>query len=606
MELKELITLYRRWFWLLILGLVLGLASGYFASRLQAPLYEASTRILITKGRQEGGADMLSLDQEELVLTYQQILKTRSILDEAESRLDLNIDPDEVMVDVVLNTQIIQVGVRNQNPQQAVDIANTLVQLLIEKNEALYAGRYTAYEGSLNSQIAEVQLQVDNLQGQINQIDKAVVEEQLALVSQQIAGLRDEIVVLENDIAEFPALLSVTERASLAEKQAELGQLQSMLYIYQQIQSNLTFIGQPVQGETPSGDPRRTSLQATLNLYQQLYLDLLNHLASARLARVQATPTVSQIDSAVLPERPVRPIPLLYTVLAGIVGLSVVVISVLVIDYFDDTLTSSEQVEQDLGVPVIGEIVDAPLTHRKEDLNPADACGVFDLHSFGMLRINISRLVARRSIATILVTSPALGDGKSTIAAHLARALAHAGKSTIVLEADLDHPGLHSQFGLDRQSGLGDILGQNFDWTEVTCDVDGVKVITAGSQPASGVSFESERMAQLLDRLQREAQLVILDGPPLDKVNSQILASKVGGVVLVVRPGHTLTMEVRKKLHQLELMDAKVLGIVLNRTLTASTSRFDRHLRKGSQETSQKKVETVERNQSSADAALQK
>ena len=565
MELKELFKLYRRWFWLLIAGLVLGMASGFLASQIQAPVYEASTRILITRSRQDGGADMLSLSDQELVVTYQQLLKTRPVLDETEKRLDVEIDPDNVKVDVILDTQIIQIKIRDKDPEHAVEIANTMVQILIEQNESLHAGRYSIYEENLNSQIADIQVQIDNLQGQITQINEASVAAQTELVNQQITELQGEISQLENDISNFPSLLSEVNRARLSEKQTQLDQLRSLLYLYRQIQSNLTFIGQPVQGEATSADPRLSSLQATLSLYQQLYLDLLNNLTAAKLARVQSTPTVSQIEAAVIPKRPLRPIPVLYTALSGMIGMFIVAVAILVIEYFDDTLKSPQKIEQVLGIPVLGEISEAASAPKSTKSNGIEQVSSAVLNAFGILRINLSRLIKQKSLKTILVTSPTLGDGKTTIAVNLAKAFAEAGKKVVLLDADLYHPALHSRFGLEVQNGLSDILTKNLDWQDVALDVDGISVITGGTPSlATSVSLESEGMTRLLSHLQKAANVVIIDGPPLFIVDSQILASKVGGILLVIRQGSTVIGSARAMLNQLHLLDVTVLGAVLN------------------------------------------
>ena len=188
MELKEFVALYRRWFWLLIAGLGFGLVCGFVISMVQTPLYEASTKVLVARNRQQGSADILSLTDQQLVATYQQLLKTQPITDEVASRLGIKIDPDNVRAVILPNTQIIQITVRDGNAGQAVTIANSLVQILIDRNETLQAGRYAAYGDGLDVQIAQVQKQIADLQNQITEIDQANIKDQLAQVDQQIAA----------------------------------------------------------------------------------------------------------------------------------------------------------------------------------------------------------------------------------------------------------------------------------------------------------------------------------------------------------------------------------------------------------------------------------
>jgi succinoglycan biosynthesis transport protein ExoP len=563
---KNMVTLFRRWLWLLIIGGVLGSAGGYFASKILTPVYEASTKVLVNRSRQQSAADILVLSDQQLVLTYQQLLKTRPLLNDAEARLGINIDPDHIKVDILPGTQIVQIDVQDENAEQAVTIANTLVQILIEQNETLQAGRYTIYEESLNSQIDQVQAQIDSLQSQITQINQANVEEQLVQVNQQITDLQDEIANLEKDIAKYPVDLSTVDRATLAEKQAQLDQLRSLLHLYQQIQTNLTFIGQPMQVDAGRDDPRISTLQSTRNLYQQLYLNLLNNLETVKLARVQSTPTVSQIEVATIPEKPVRPIPWLYTALSGIVGVLLALGAILLIDYFDDTLKSPQKIQEVLGIPVIGEIIEADRTNKGKGFYLSNQDNPLLLNAFGILRINVSRLMSQRSLKTILVASSALGEGKTTISANLAEAFVQSGKKVVLIDADLYHPAIHTCLGLDNQKGLTDVLAGNTDWQAVAREFSGITVITSGMHSSSPtVLLESDGMTQLLENLQKKADVVILDGPPLFVMDTQILASKVGGILLVIRQGNTLTAVARAMVNQLNLMDANLLGIVLNR-----------------------------------------
>jgi succinoglycan biosynthesis transport protein ExoP len=594
MEPKELISLYRRWIWLVIAGMILGLASGFLASKIQTPTYEASAKVLVTRSRQQGGTDILAISDQQLVATYLQLLKTRPVLNETEARLNTKIDSDNIIADLIPDTQIILIKVQDKNPEQAFAIANTLVQILIEQNETLYTGRYTTYEEGLSAQITQVEKQISTLQGQITQINQANVEEQLNLVTQQITDLQVEISNLDKDISKFPALLSTTDRASLAAKQTQLDQLRSLLTLYQEIQTNLTYIGKPLQAGSGPDDLRITSLQSTLNLYQQLYLNLLNNLTAVKLARVQSTPTVSQIEEAIIPKRPVRPIPLLYTALAGLVGLFIAAGAILLINYFDDTLKSSQKIQEVLGIPVIGEIPEVNQVHKVGKISSANKISFSLLNALGILRINVSRLFTQKSPRTILITSPALGDGKTTIAANLARAFVEAGKKVALLDADLTNPTLHARFELDNQRGLSNILSENLDWQDVARVFDGITLITSGVQSqSSAVLLESEKLTQLLKQIQKEVDVVIVDGPPLFTVDSQILASKVGGILLVVRQGGTITAIARAMLDQLKLMNANVLGAVLNRVALTDAYYFDGYSRNISEDKIEKIMEKI-------------
>jgi capsular exopolysaccharide synthesis family protein len=407
--------------------------------------------------------------------------------------------------------------------------------------------------------------------------------------------LQAKISSLEKDISGFPIYTTASERASLADKQSQLGQLRAQLSIYQQVQTNLTFVGKPLQN-TGRDDPRITSLQSTLSLYQQLYLSLLNNLEAVKLAHAQSTPTVTLIEEAILPEKPIWPIPWLYTTLSGFVGLFIAAGIVLLIDSLDDTLRSPQKIQEVLGIPVIGQITEVKHKHKGMDgLYLTNQTNPSFLNAFGFLRININRLITLKSRRTILITSPALGDGKTTIAANLAAAFAQAGRKVVLLDADLYHTALHSLLGIDNQKGLTDILAEDLDWQQVAQNVDGLTVITSGTHsPASIRLLESEKMTQLLAKLQKKADVIIIDGPPLFVMDAQILASVVSGIVLVVRQGDTITAVAHAMLDQLKLMDAHVLGIALNRVRRASTMDVDGYYHNTNGKKPKEKIATSE------------
>jgi polysaccharide biosynthesis transport protein len=260
---------------------------------------------------------------------------------------------------------------------------------------------------------------------------------------------------------------------------------------------------------------------------------------------------------------------------AGLIAAS----TILLIDYFDDTLKSSQKIREVLGVPVVGEIVEADQIKKVGNFYSDDRTSSMLLNAFGLLRINVSRLIAQKSLKTILVTSPALGEGKTTIALNLAETFVHSGRKVVLLDADLYHSSLHSRLGLDNQSGLTDILADDLDWQAAARQSNGLTVITSGTHSPSSSNFllESEGMTQLLEKIQKKADVVILDGPPLFVMDAQILASKVGGILLVIRQGNTLTSVARDMINQLDLMDANLLGVVLNRVKRRDSYYSDIH-----------------------------
>jgi len=289
--------------------------------------------------------------------------------------------------------------------------------------------------------------------------------------------------------------------------------------------------------------------------------------------------------------------PLLYILVGVVVGLGLSITVILFLNHYDDTLRSSQTVQEVLGIPILGKISEA---HREKAAGGERTLTAREnpelLNAFGSLRINVNRLMLQKSIKTLLITSPSRGDGKTMISLNLAEAFAASGKKVALVEADLYRPRLHVRFGLDNKNGLTSILTGGLRWEEVTKSVRKITVVTGGpATTSSAMLLESDVMDQFLEELQANFDVVILDSPPLFVMDAQILASKVGGILMVVRLGDTITAVARSMLDQLHLMDAHVLGAVLNcvphqKDVSYFDGQVEKQRTKGSEEPDPKKA----------------
>ena len=119
MEIKDFLWLMWRGARYLVLGLLLGIALGLAASILQPPDYEASTKVLVNRSRQQTAVDLLPLSEDQLVTTNALMVKTKPVLDDASYELGIKIDPDTISVTVLPNTMVIQIKVQNRDAKQA-------------------------------------------------------------------------------------------------------------------------------------------------------------------------------------------------------------------------------------------------------------------------------------------------------------------------------------------------------------------------------------------------------------------------------------------------------------------------------------------------------
>lgn len=187
--------------------------------------------------------------------------------------------------------------------------------------------------------------------------------------------------------------------------------------------------------------------------------------------------------------------------------------------------------------------------------------------AYRLLRTNLQFASIDRPLRTLLVTSPGPRDGKTTVLANLGAALAEAGQRVILLDADLREPGLHEAFGAARAPGLTDaLLDESAPLPLQHGPLAGLELLAAGTPPPNPAELlASARFERLLVRLREQAEMVLVDSPPLVAISdTSILATKVDGVLLVVSAGRTRRDLAQRARAQLAAAGARVVGAVLN------------------------------------------
>jgi non-specific protein-tyrosine kinase len=185
------------------------------------------------------------------------------------------------------------------------------------------------------------------------------------------------------------------------------------------------------------------------------------------------------------------------------------------------------------------------------------------------LRTNIQYTSVDRPICTLLVTSPTPEDGKSTIATNLAVILAQGGRKTVILDADLHKPMIHKLMKLPNRKGVSDLFvvpQLSLDGNLQETSVAGLRALTSGSLPPNPAELlGSGKMIEIMNRVKEQVDIVVLDSPPLLAVtDAAVLAPRVDGVLLVIKPGVTKLAACRQAVEQLQQVGANILGVILN------------------------------------------
>jgi len=191
------------------------------------------------------------------------------------------------------------------------------------------------------------------------------------------------------------------------------------------------------------------------------------------------------------------------------------------------------------------------------------------LEAFRSLYTNIHLLSAGRTIRSLLVSSAVAGDGKSTVALHLAATAAAVGQRVLLVDADLRCPQLHAKLGLPNVRGLGDAISTDLslnDAIQRSPNQDNLFVLTAGQIPPDPIKLlSSKKMQYLMEQFQAFFDLVIYDTPPLGGLaDAHLIAAHTDATIMVVQIGKTDRSQVRRVLEELKISGASVLGIVAN------------------------------------------
>lgn len=277
---------------------------------------------------------------------------------------------------------------------------------------------------------------------------------------------------------------------------------------------------------------------------------------------------LSIITPAIAPTAPSAPNTRLNLAAGLIAGLAVGLAASILRATLDNRIRGESDLRQVTDAPLLGGIAfdqDAmrkPLLTQTRPQSPR-------AESFRQLRTNLQFTNLSGNAKTVLVTSSLPGEGKSTTATNLAIALAQAGQSVCLVDADLRRPMVSEYLGLERDAGLTTALVGAADIDDLLqpWGADNLYVLASGLIPPNPSELlGSEEMRQLILRLETTFDTIIVDAPPLLPVtDAAVLSQHVGGVLVVVGAQKLKNQDLEKSLNALSMVDAKLLGVVLNR-----------------------------------------
>lgn len=337
-----------------------------------------------------------------------------------------------------------------------------------------------------------------------------------------------------------------------------------------------------------------------------LYTELRSSFQTAELRKAQQQNIVRVADLATYADsRPSGTGPKTKTFVGFIIGAALGLVIAFVMETFDTSIGTIEDVESYLETTVLGVIPHIDMDRQISKLvnrNPASAdnpdlkeyaslVSHFDpkspvSESYRTLRTNIEFAKLEKGGSRLLITSATVKEGKTITATNIAITMAQMGNKTLIINCDLRRPKIHRRFGLEATPGLTDVLLGTVTWQDAIKGItdiymgkmdmmedlmgapglDNLYILAGGNIPPNPSELlGSPRMTQLLDDVKEEFDMVILDCPPvLPVTDATILATRVDGVILVYQIGRIARFALKRAKVHIENVNAIVWGVVLN------------------------------------------
>jgi len=319
-------------------------------------------------------------------------------------------------------------------------------------------------------------------------------------------------------------------------------------------------------GRLPEDQRRGAELHRNVSLLETRYLTLAQKLQELKLAEICEIPSARVIERAELPSSPVKPRKKRSMLLGVFMAVMLAVGVALVVNALDDTFATVQDIENQTGLSVLTVVY---RQHRKARMLLSSPLGKSPFaEAFRMIRSGLRFSSVKHPISVLVMTSAAMGEGKSTLAANTAIACAEGGQRTILVDADLRRPSQHRILDVENTVGLTNCLVDDLDPGTVLhpTEYENLSLLSSGPVPPNpGELLDSEAMRQLLAKLREAADLVILDAPPgTILADTQILARSADAVLIVTDIASTKRPALRRLVDVLAREGNFIPGVVVN------------------------------------------
>jgi tyrosine-protein kinase Etk/Wzc len=500
---------------------------------------------------------LVALD-EETVKLVEQTAVFRAHLNEAEAELQEN--------------QLAYQNLKNKLAEAKstlVDDVSKISSPLIQELQTRIAEKQALIANLIAKASPGYEVVVSNVEREIEEAKKALIEEAHKIANSGITSidpLKTSQELFDQILKADINIKSLTART------------QALREVVESYEKQLEAI--------PEKNLELVRLMRNAELNEKIYLMRSEKYEESRIAEAGKTANVRILDPAVPPQLPIRPNKKLNIFLAIFFGLGLGVAISFAIELLDGSVRTVEDLEK-LKVNVLGAIptinpeeIARRMKRHGHKMSPEDRARLTTKlitnfspkspisEAYRSLRTNILFANLDHPIKTLLISSSATKEGKSTTVANLAITMAQMGGRILIIDGDLRRPTMHSLFKVERQIGLTNALLGTYTLDEVIkpTGIENLEIITAGDIPPNPSELlSSNAMRKALSVLQQRYDMILLDSPPVIAVtDAAVLSTRTDALLLVVSSGYVNRKEVERAIQLLGNVRANLIGVLLN------------------------------------------
>jgi capsular exopolysaccharide synthesis family protein len=413
----------------------------------------------------------------------------------------------------------------------------------------------------LNTQLSQVQVQLKTAEQQYTDQHPQVIalKQQVQQLKSQIAHEQATVVANTNTVPN-PLYQQLLQQQAQYQSQIAADEAQLSVLTKQRDDMN------PRLQKLPAQAAALADLQRNSQSAQDVYTALQQKYNNANVARDTALSNVTVTEPASASTAHVSPNLILNVAIGIVLGIALALVGAFVLDYLDGSIKDDREVEEELALPSLAQI---PLVRMRNGVAVLPWVRTLTIESFLQLVTSI-KYASDQKLETLVVTSPAQGDGKSTISVNIALAMAELEPRVLLIDADLRRPSIHTKLHSKNERGLSDLLVGRARLTEVAqrTKYPGLDILTSGTPTPNPIKLlESSRMDDLFREASEHYRCVVVDTAALNvNLDAAVVSRKADGTIVVLSANQTDLRDAKGALRRLQQVGVKnVLGFVLNR-----------------------------------------